>query len=138
MVELETGRDDLPRRPARRRDVRRPVGHACGSSKGDKIVAELGRGHHFGEMALVDRSTRSLTAIGDRGHAPRRHPPQGLLRAHQARARARGEDAVELRPGARPAAAQDERRICPTRCTATQRGTDDREREPSRRTNREP
>jgi len=30
---------------------------------GEKIVAELGRGHHFGEMALVDRSTRSLTAI---------------------------------------------------------------------------
>jgi CRP-like cAMP-binding protein len=31
--------------------------------KDDKTVAELGRGHHFGEMALVDRSTRSLTAI---------------------------------------------------------------------------
>ena len=30
---------------------------------GDKVVAELGRGQHFGEMALVDRSTRSLTAI---------------------------------------------------------------------------
>ncbi|HEY5946354.1 MAG TPA: cyclic nucleotide-binding domain-containing protein [Kofleriaceae bacterium] len=29
---------------------------------GDKTVAELGRGQHFGEMALVDRSTRSLTA----------------------------------------------------------------------------
>jgi len=31
-------------------------------SKGDTTVAELGRGHHFGEMALVDRSVRSLTA----------------------------------------------------------------------------
>jgi serine/threonine protein phosphatase PrpC/CRP-like cAMP-binding protein len=31
--------------------------------KDDKTVAELGRGQHFGEMALVDRSTRSLTAI---------------------------------------------------------------------------
>jgi len=30
---------------------------------GDKVVAELGRGQHFGEMALVDRSTRSLTAV---------------------------------------------------------------------------
>jgi serine/threonine protein phosphatase PrpC len=31
-------------------------------TKGDTVVAELGRGHHFGEMSLVDRSTRSLTA----------------------------------------------------------------------------
>ncbi len=31
-------------------------------AKGDKTVAELGKGHHFGEMALVDRSVRSLTA----------------------------------------------------------------------------
>ena len=31
-------------------------------SKGDTTVAELGRGHHFGEMSLVDRSVRSLTA----------------------------------------------------------------------------
>lgn len=30
--------------------------------KGDTLVTELGRGHHFGEMALVDRSVRSLTA----------------------------------------------------------------------------
>ncbi|HEU4615511.1 MAG TPA: cyclic nucleotide-binding domain-containing protein [Kofleriaceae bacterium] len=30
---------------------------------GDKTVAELGRGQHFGEMALVERSTRSLTAV---------------------------------------------------------------------------
>ncbi len=29
---------------------------------GDKTVAELGRGQHFGEMALVDRSPRSLSA----------------------------------------------------------------------------
>jgi CRP-like cAMP-binding protein len=31
--------------------------------KGNTVVAELGRGHHFGEMSLVDRSQRSLTAI---------------------------------------------------------------------------
>ncbi|HEY5937191.1 MAG TPA: protein phosphatase 2C domain-containing protein, partial [Kofleriaceae bacterium] len=31
-------------------------------TKNDTLVAELGRGHHFGEMALVDRSVRSLTA----------------------------------------------------------------------------
>jgi serine/threonine protein phosphatase PrpC/CRP-like cAMP-binding protein len=31
-------------------------------TKGDKLVAELGRGQHFGEMSLVDRSVRSLTA----------------------------------------------------------------------------
>ena len=30
--------------------------------KGETTVAEIGRGHHFGEMALVDRSVRSLTA----------------------------------------------------------------------------
>jgi CRP-like cAMP-binding protein len=31
-------------------------------TKEDTAVTELGRGHHFGEMALVDRSVRSLTA----------------------------------------------------------------------------
>jgi serine/threonine protein phosphatase PrpC/CRP-like cAMP-binding protein len=31
-------------------------------TRGDAKVAELGRGQHFGEMALVDRSVRSLTA----------------------------------------------------------------------------
>jgi CRP-like cAMP-binding protein len=31
-------------------------------SKGDEAVADLGRGQHFGEMSLVDRSVRSLTA----------------------------------------------------------------------------
>jgi serine/threonine protein phosphatase PrpC len=31
-------------------------------TKHDTVVAELTRGHHFGEMALVDRSVRSLTA----------------------------------------------------------------------------
>ncbi len=36
-------------------------------TKGDKLVAELGKGHHFGEMALVDRSVRSLTAIAAEG-----------------------------------------------------------------------
>ena len=32
-------------------------------TKAEVTVAELGRGQHFGEMALVDRSMRSLTAI---------------------------------------------------------------------------
>jgi len=36
-------------------------------SKGQATVAELGRGHHFGEMALVDRSVRSLTATASEG-----------------------------------------------------------------------
>lgn len=36
-------------------------------SKDDKPVAELGRGHHFGEMALIDRSVRSLTATATEG-----------------------------------------------------------------------
>jgi PPM family protein phosphatase len=31
-------------------------------AKGETVVTELGRGHHFGEMSLVDRSVRSLTA----------------------------------------------------------------------------
>ena len=31
-------------------------------TKGETTVAELGRGQHFGEMALVDRSVRSLNA----------------------------------------------------------------------------
>jgi serine/threonine protein phosphatase PrpC/CRP-like cAMP-binding protein len=31
--------------------------------QGGTTIAELGKGQHFGEMALVDRSTRSLTAI---------------------------------------------------------------------------
>ncbi len=36
-------------------------------TKGDTTVAELKRGHHFGEMALVDRSVRSLTATATEG-----------------------------------------------------------------------
>ena len=31
-------------------------------AKGDTTVADMGRGQHFGEMSLVDRSVRSLTA----------------------------------------------------------------------------
>jgi len=31
--------------------------------KGETKLIELTRGHHFGEMALVDRSVRSLTAV---------------------------------------------------------------------------
>ena len=58
-------------------------------TKGDKVVAELGKGQHFGEMALVDRSVRSLTATAAEAHAPGRDHAQGLLRDHQARARAR-------------------------------------------------
>ena len=36
-------------------------------AKGDTVVAELTRGNHFGEMALVDRSVRSLTATAAEG-----------------------------------------------------------------------
>jgi serine/threonine protein phosphatase PrpC len=36
-------------------------------TKGETMVTELGRGHHFGEMALVDRSVRSLTATAVEG-----------------------------------------------------------------------
>jgi len=36
-------------------------------SKGETVVAELSRGNHFGEMALVDRSVRSLTATATEG-----------------------------------------------------------------------
>ncbi len=36
-------------------------------AKGEKTVAELGKGMHFGEMALVDRSVRSLTATASEG-----------------------------------------------------------------------
>ncbi|HUH04728.1 MAG TPA: cyclic nucleotide-binding domain-containing protein, partial [Kofleriaceae bacterium] len=31
--------------------------------KDDIVVAELGKGQHFGEMSLVDRSVRSLSAV---------------------------------------------------------------------------
>jgi serine/threonine protein phosphatase PrpC len=36
-------------------------------AKADTVVTELTRGHHFGEMALVDRSVRSLTATATEG-----------------------------------------------------------------------
>jgi CRP-like cAMP-binding protein len=36
-------------------------------TKSETVVAELGRGAHFGEMALVDRSVRSLGAIASEG-----------------------------------------------------------------------
>jgi serine/threonine protein phosphatase PrpC len=35
--------------------------------QGESVVAELTRGHHFGEMALIDRSSRSLTAFAGPG-----------------------------------------------------------------------
>ena len=31
--------------------------------KGDKVVTSIGEGNVFGEMALIDRSPRSLTAV---------------------------------------------------------------------------
>ena len=76
---------------------------------GGDVVAELGRGQHFGEMSLVDRSVRSLSAVatGTEADAARRDHAQGLLRHHQARAGERREDAVGIRPGARAAPAQD-------------------------------
>jgi CRP-like cAMP-binding protein len=36
-------------------------------AKSGSVVAELSRGHHFGEMSLVDRSVRSLTATATEG-----------------------------------------------------------------------
>jgi hypothetical protein len=36
-------------------------------AKAGAVVAELSRGHHFGEMSLVDRSVRSLTATATEG-----------------------------------------------------------------------
>ena len=35
--------------------------------RGETTVSELGRGEHFGEMALVDRSVRSLSAVATPG-----------------------------------------------------------------------
>jgi len=35
--------------------------------KGETVMTELSRGHHFGEMSLVDRSTRSLSATAMAG-----------------------------------------------------------------------
>jgi PPM family protein phosphatase len=36
-------------------------------SKGEAKVSELSKGQHFGEMSLVDRSVRSLTAVANAG-----------------------------------------------------------------------
>ena len=35
--------------------------------KGETVMTELSRGHHFGEMSLVDRSVRSLSATATAG-----------------------------------------------------------------------
>ncbi|MGE3458927.1 MAG: cyclic nucleotide-binding domain-containing protein [Kofleriaceae bacterium] len=43
------------------------VGGKVRLMRGEKLVAELTRGHHFGEMSLVDRSVRSLTATAAEG-----------------------------------------------------------------------
>ncbi len=67
MLELKTAEQgDLQQGPARRRDVRR-ARRQRGLAKDDTTVAEIGRGHRFGEMSLVDRSVRSLTATAAEG-----------------------------------------------------------------------
>jgi len=39
--------------------------------KGGNTIIELGKGQHFGEMALVDRSPRSLSATATSSSWPR-------------------------------------------------------------------
>ena len=73
-------------------------------AKGEKMVAELGKGMHFGEMALVDRSVRSLTATGSEGTrllVITRKDFYDIIKREPASA----VKMLELRPGPRPAAA---------------------------------
>ena len=117
-VELKTGPDHLRGGPARRRDVRRDRRAACGSSR------TTSRSPSSARPALRrDGARRSLDALADRDrdrrHAPRRDPPQGLLRHHQARARERREDAVERSSRCSASACARPPTISPTRSTAT-------------------
>ena len=110
---------DLLRRPAGRRDVRRAVGRACGSTKGDTAVAELeprpalrrdGAGRPLG--ALADRRR---AAEGTRLVVIHRKDFYEIIKREPG---ARQQDAVELRPGARRRGCARPPTTCPTRCTA--------------------
>jgi CRP-like cAMP-binding protein len=60
---LDLGRDEELFREGEPGDAMYVVlGGTMAMRKGDAVVAELGKGQHFGEMALVDRTMRSLTA----------------------------------------------------------------------------
>ena len=132
IVELKAEQIDLQRGPARRRDVRRARRARVRLTKGETTVAELGRGQHFGEMALVDRSVRSLTATATEAHAARR---RSTARTSTSIIKREPASAVKMlwassRCSARACARP--RTISATRCTATGTATRPRQRTCSR------